>query len=138
MLDLNNGGLRIKDVVLRPRLTKDEFVRTELYPDVLREDQYGYTRYSLRPQDLLGERWSVFLYFNPDQMLEMVSLSMLEDEKMSSWEHWSEEKELEKKAKHDAFLVQYLGKPPYKYKWGEVSSQYDPRSGSSDVTIQYS
>jgi hypothetical protein len=81
MSDLNKGELRIKDVVLRPRLPKDEFVRADLYQDVLQEDHYGYTRYSLSRQEILGERWAVFLYFNPDQMLEMISLSIVEDEK---------------------------------------------------------
>ncbi len=137
MLNTNTGGLQIKGVTLSPKFTKNEFTNSDLAYDILREDNYGHTRYQLKPQFIWGERWAILLYFNPDQILEMISLGLLDDEKLHSWENWSEEKELQKKAKHDLFLAQNLGDPPYEYWWGEISSQYESRSGSSNITIRY-
>ena len=30
------------------------------------------------------------------------------------------------KDKHDCLLKRYLGDPPYKFDWGEITSNYDP------------
>jgi hypothetical protein len=138
MLNTNTGGLSIKGVTLGPTFTKNEFNNSVLVHDVLKEDNYGYTRYQLNPQSIWGERWAILLYFNQKQILEIISLSLQDDEKMQSWKNWSEEKELQKKTKHDLLLAQYLGSPPYQYHWGQISSQYESRSGSSHITIRYS
>lgn len=50
---------------------------------------------------------------------------------------WTEELELERKSKHDAWLRQELGVPPYNYPWGNVTSDYDPRGCVSEIIITY-
>ena len=62
---------------------------------------------------------------------------MTNGDSLPSWENWSKEEQLKKKDKHDIWLKTNIGKPPYKYSWGEISSNYDPRSGSSMITIRY-
>lgn len=47
--------------------------------------------------------------------------------------------------KHDRFLLQELGKPSekndyrtlYRFPWGEITSEFDPRGGSSQILIRW-
>ena len=50
---------------------------------------------------------------------------------------WSDEAERERLALHDEWLKAELGKPPYRYAWGQVESSLDPRDGVSDIVLQY-
>ena len=53
------------------------------------------------------------------------------------WSDWSEAREMQKKALHDQILANAYGRPPYRFAWGEITSSYDPRGGSSDITVRY-
>jgi hypothetical protein len=50
----------------------------------------------------------------------------------------SKTQEAERKKVHDRWLVKQLGKASSTYKWGEISSDYDPRSDTSSIVIRYS
>jgi hypothetical protein len=50
---------------------------------------------------------------------------------------WTEEHELERKKIHDNWLRERLGPPPYRFVWGNVSSEYDPKGCVSDIIINY-
>ena len=50
---------------------------------------------------------------------------------------WTEQLELERKAKHDSWLRSELGRPPYDYAWGNVTSDYDPRGCVSEIIVTY-
>ena len=50
---------------------------------------------------------------------------------------WTEELELERKARHDRWLAQELGSAPYQYSWGSITSDFDPRGCSSEIIIVY-
>ena len=50
---------------------------------------------------------------------------------------WSIEHELERRAKHDAWLRDELGQPPYAFSWGSVTSDYDARDCSSEIIVVY-
>lgn len=52
-------------------------------------------------------------------------------------EEWTAELELERKAKHDAWLRTELGAPPYTYSWGNVSSEFDAKGCTSDIIVTY-
>jgi hypothetical protein len=65
----------------------------------------------------------------------------------ASWDDYTEEKELARRAAHDVMLERDLGEPTrvdeahfYKewtFRWGKVISAHDPRGGSTDVQIIY-
>jgi hypothetical protein len=66
----------------------------------------------------------------------------------TSWDDWSEEKQLALRDAHDSWLVEMLGPgsrfawaggslPEYRFEWGEVWSSYDPRSGSSSIGVRF-
>jgi hypothetical protein len=66
-----------------------------------------------------------------------VTLSMAQPDDSSSWDDWSEGKELARKARHDAWLEAQLGPLPWWFSWGDVTSDYDPRGGSSEIRFAY-
>lgn len=50
---------------------------------------------------------------------------------------WSEESEMRRKKCHEEWLLKELGKPPYRFKWGEVVSEYDAKGVSSAIMLVY-
>ncbi|MDR1180757.1 MAG: hypothetical protein LBL13_02100 [Bacteroidales bacterium] len=144
MIDTVNGGLHLvdKNFTVCSNLTKQEFISSSLYGDVEREHRNDsndetYVRYYLKPQRIGENRFVLTLIFEPSGMICMALLHMLIDDIPLSWDEWSEAKELERKMKHDELLKNAIGNPPYKYSWGLISSNYDPRSGSSNIALNY-
>jgi hypothetical protein len=72
-----------------------------------------------------------------EEFINFVTLGMTDHGEIPSWDNWTIEKQMEKKRKHDAWLINEIGLPPYEYYWGGISSNYDPRSGSSTITVRY-
>lgn len=136
MINVKNGDLSINDkkFIIRHNLTNEEFENSCLYKDVLREQKFSYKNYFLRRQPI-GDRWFVMtLYFNDRDILEITKIAFAESPTSANT---SESYQLEKKKKHDEWLISNLGKPPYKYPWGSIFSNYDSRSGFSVITIKY-
>jgi hypothetical protein len=77
----------------------------------------------------------VVLWFR-GQQLTMVSLMDPDDRFGTSWAEHSLEKEMARKASHDAWLSRVLG-PHCKFSWGSVWSGYDERGGFSDIVVKY-
>lgn len=138
MIDIKRGNISLNGFILKRGLTKDVFIKSNLMGDVLSQNASIYTNYYLKPQFIGSERFTVVLYFNQSNLIEFINISLLSDGNIPSWDNWSENEELNRKVEHDKWLESKIGKPPYKYSWGEISSAYDPRSGSSMITIRYS
>ncbi len=100
------------------------------------ENSNGYSNYWLKPMGLLGEIFDVGLIFDQSDKLHIITMSFHASVEWS-WNNWSEGAEIKLKIDHDYFLEQHLGKPPYEYDWGVISSSYDSRSASSGITIRY-
>lgn len=139
MINIQNGNIDIDNInfTIKQKLTKDEFISSNLFADVLNNDEYGYTRYYIKPQIICGEKFAISLIFNPDGFLYMANIGIQSDDVISSWENWSESREMQKKEFHDKWLEKNIGQPPYSYTWGLMASSYDPRSGSSSINITY-
>lgn len=94
---------------------------------------------------LVNDRWT---HFNIDpedgilgtvifegQTIDRIFLAMtLENE---SSDDWSVDRELERKSKHDKWLQQELGKPPYDYAWGQIASEFDAKGLASEIIVVY-
>lgn len=50
---------------------------------------------------------------------------------------WTEELEQKRKGIHDDWLRAEFGAPPYRFSWGEVSSNFDVKGCISDIIISY-
>lgn len=117
-------------------MKKCDFIISDLYSDVLDEDNDIYSNYYLT--QLIGEiKFIIRVYFNPENIIYSVNMSITKDGNIPNWDNWSEQEQLIKKDEHDKWLQNNIGSAPYKFSWGEISSNYDPRSGSSKIAIRY-
>jgi hypothetical protein len=139
MIDIKNGGIILNrnNFLIKKGLNKNVFEKSNLIKEVLNHQTYGCTSYFLKQQLIGNDSFILVLYFNQDGIIDFVNLSLTCNDSSTAWNNWSENEELNKKDKHDKWLLNNIGKPPYKYFWGEISSNYDPRSGSSMITIRY-
>src|SRR5262245_36902594 len=65
--------------------------------------------------------------------LKLISLVLLQPhESMTPW-GWDGEDA--RRVYHDGWLREQLGKPPYLFHWGEVSSEFSPTSGLNEICI---
>ena len=139
MIDIVSGNICFQNInqKLIARMMKEEFLISSLNNFVIRDDSHSNASiYVLNPMKLWGEKINVSLIFDKSNMLYMVQISLFR-EKIKTWDNWSENEEKQLKLKHDNILEKNIGKPPYIYKWGMIGSTYDPRSGSSFITIKY-
>ncbi len=96
-------------------------------------------------ETLVNEGW-VTLEFNPepgilgtarfkdDQLRDLYFLMQISGDEARKW---TEELEQERKEKHDAWLRDELGEPPYQFAWGKVISDFDPRGWVSEIIVSY-
>jgi len=138
MLDKSIGELYIESIPVKlgPRFTRRALSSTPVaaQSQVVNEP---YHSYSLGEQRIASQPFFVVLYFY-GQQLESINLAHSAEEFGTSWDDWSEEGELRRKQRHDDWLRGQTGHASHVYEWGEVGSDYDPRSGSSSITIRYS
>ena len=128
-IEIEAGGL-----VVRPDLSRDEFLASSMGVTARIVVQNGqYVTYSFT-FSIGTSLFAASLVFE-SQRLDSVQIERVN--RGRTWGNWSEAQELERKNDHDNLLVSFLGKPPYKYLWGEIVSMYDPRSGSANISIQY-
>lgn len=138
MLKIENGEAVIKSipVTLRPQFTLRELrsLKIALVPQIINDP---FRSYALGKR-IIGDRiFHVVLYFYKEK-LESIHLADSSEEFGASWDEWSEEKELKRKEAHDRWLIAETGNASHVYRWGEIISPYDPRSGGSSITIRYS
>ena len=139
MINTENGNLQLENIklIIKKGLTRDEFMQSDLFYDVLNQDDYGYVRYYIKPQTICEQKFVIALLFKPDKSLSSVTLGLAIDGAIPTWENWSEEDELRKKALLGKWLEKNVGEPPYDYTWGSMTLTYDRRSASSHITISY-
>jgi hypothetical protein len=96
----------------------------------------GSSGYRLDRQLLFGRTFRVTLRFQQGKVAA-VELYQVGAVSKASWDEWSKQEELERKADHDAWLDSLLGPPPYAYEWGEIRSEHDPLGGYSSIVVRY-
>jgi len=141
MLNLSAGKIGIANVEINPKTSKDLFVSSKLKDKVIEEKitpkgDGTYSRYELGRQKIGDDIFLVSLIFDNDK-IDMLTISFIIDNETSSWDTWSEETEIFRRELNSKWLYKYLGSPPYKYDWGEISSDFDAKAGFSYITIRY-
>lgn len=139
MSNVNNGNISINggSFIITKDLTKNDFINSSLFNDVISQQTHMFSNYYLKPQLIGKDKFIIVLFFNQNDMIYLVNISLSNEGSVPTWTNWSQDEELKRKDMHDKWLENNIGKPPYKYLWGEISSDYDPRSGSSMITIKY-
>jgi len=79
----------------------------------------------------------ISLYFNPSEIIEIIIISLLPNNKETKWESWNLEGEMQTKHNNDEWLKKQIGDPPYEFEWGNIYSVFDSRSASSYIEIRY-
>ena len=138
MIDINTGEVLIESV---PVTLGPKFMRRQLsalpvncQPQIINGPHHSCT---LGQQAVFGEVFFVVLYFY-GQQLESIDLANASQEFGTSWNDWSEEKEMKRKEAHDRWLISQTGADARDYDWGSIYSDYDPRSSGSSIVIRYS
>lgn len=125
------GGVKIG-----PSLSKDELLTSSLKdkaePWGVHEPFY-HCRIIAATSD--GTPFVFILSFGEGNLYE-VSLTYDSAEFGSSWEDWSEERERNRKAKHDEWLRKN-GIDFQTYVWGKVDSLFDEQIGASSIVVTY-
>jgi hypothetical protein len=139
MFDASTGTLRFEQppTVIAPSLTRDQFLGSSLADGatthIANEPYHSWKlngTFRSAGLDLL-----VVLWFH-GQQLTMVSLMDPDPRFGTSWADHSLEKEMARKASHDAWLSRALP-PDRNVSWGSVWSGYDDRGGFSDIVVKY-
>ena len=106
----------------------------------------GWVHFYLGPETLAGENFIVTLAFDGER-LRSYDLRLADPKYGTSWDDYSEEKQLAMRDAHDAWLMPQLGsgerKPSmrgpelyYSFLWGEVWSTFDAKGGSTSIIVR--
>jgi hypothetical protein len=80
-------------------------------------------------------RFRIIVFFNGERLAE-VDIADSRPEFGSSWSDWAEQKERARKASHDEWLRNHLGKRR-SFLWGRVDSVLDTKSGGAVIITTY-
>jgi hypothetical protein len=138
-MELKKGVIifKNKNSKLYPLLKEDEFIKSDLYAEVIDEQIGAYSNYYIKPQIIGQINFVLRVCFNEDKIIHMVLLSITEKGDIPDWKDWSEDENVKLKKMHDQWLLENIGQPPYIYKWGKITSVYSRHSGSSMIVINY-
>ncbi|NDI37253.1 hypothetical protein [Chengkuizengella sediminis] len=148
MIQEDDGGIITSLGIINSKLTFNEFKNTELFNSVndLVDSENDHIKYTIKNVQIDKHSFIITIYFF-DNKLILTNLYYLDDQRDEelTWSDWAIKKELKNKECHDRLLEKWLGRGEvttdnyvnYKYKWGSVSSGYDPKSACSNITINY-
>lgn len=74
------------------------------------------------------------LIYHQDRLDTVCLLMEIPEDKSGEW---TMELELTRKARHDQWLRNELGDPPYRYAWGVVASEFDAKGVVSEIIVVY-
>ncbi len=138
-IDPNSGRIAFPEIGLTvdPVLTRTEFARLPTGATCLGRVRHDPTfRYQLPAVPQPDSELYAVLQFH-DERLASVSLLHHAERFGSSWSDWSEPCELARKNFHEQWLASQFGITCRRYRWGEVSSNYDFKGGCSSILIEY-
>lgn len=139
MIDIKTGNVFLETVnfIIRSSLTREEFLSSTLaIASRISVKNEPHCSFTTKAQKIAGHPFIITLYFN-GSILTNVELYSDDNKFGTSWDDWSEEKELERKKFHETWLKNVLADAPYKYNWGRIESFYDAKGGSSSISIKY-
>jgi hypothetical protein len=139
MIDKVNGSILLYDNLQVFRGMKLEELQAKIDKNkIYKNFENDLPWIGLHPQKDVDHYFIICISF--DQRQKICSLDLIINDKndLLSWEGWSEEREMKRKAAHDSWLIQELGEyPPYNYEWGLIESYYEPRNAASLIVITY-
>jgi hypothetical protein len=138
MINKDTGAIELAGAKIRPFMLSDEVRKLNLGESQEERDMgNGYCWYYVR-NIIVNDRFYNFCFGFNDNELYMLLFGFSETkiDLSEGWESWNEAKEKSQAIIYNNWLFAELGSER-KFKWGEVSADYDPKSGSSDIVIRY-
>lgn len=147
VLDPSTGDLRLPEGRLGRDLTRGAFLSSPLKQTVKHaSDADPWTAsYALGVRSLAGVSFAVQVGFAGER-LAGYSLVDVDPRFGTSWDDWTEEKQLALRDHHDGWLVSQLGSPSsralgdelhYEFPWGRVWSTFDRRGGGCSIGVSF-
>jgi hypothetical protein len=140
VLDPASGALVFDRGAVEPGLTRRRFLRSPLARRAkLDVANRSYRTYALAQPLRLDERVVAAELSFEGESLREVSLALVDARFGTSWDDWSQKKELARKAAHTKWLRTFLdgAGPRWTLSWGVVESTFDPKGGGSSISIIY-
>lgn len=130
-ISVSNGSISFEGGMLQLTVDRTGFLDTPLgriaKHDFINDDS---RHYKIEPEPgIVGT-----IFFKGERMDRVFLLMTIPSDERNEW---TERLELERKAKHDAWLRAELGEPPYEYTWGRVVSEFDGRACVSEIIVVY-
>ncbi len=136
MIDAKTGEIALGATTIGPSFTLGSFRRSTLSPRAPPLVGGGaWQSFDIGKHPIGEALFDITLRFDGER-LAMISMAIA-DAGEAGEDAWSEKAARAAKKRHDRWLAQELGSPPYEYEWGRIESTYDPRSVSSGITINY-
>lgn len=130
-IDKSTGTISFAQGAIGPSLDKAGFLDSHIGRASRKTlANADWSHYEIDPE----ERWSGTVIFDGER-IDRVFLSM----KLGSSDpaDWTVEREKDKQANHDSWLEEELGPAPYRYTWGRVVSDFDPKGLASEIIVVY-
>jgi hypothetical protein len=128
---VESGMIEFASGCIAPGVDRNAFLSSSLgiRAEVFVENE-PYVTYRIRPEHGVVATVS----FVGERLTQVGWIFEMSDEMEREW---AEENELKRKELHDRWLAKKLGRPPYCYAWGNLTSEYDPKGCISDIIVSY-
>jgi hypothetical protein len=147
VLDPSTGDLRLPDGRLGRDVTRAAFLSSRLKQTIKNtSDADPWTAsYDLGERSLSGVSLALQVSFAGER-LAGYTLVDVAPRFGSSWDDWTEQKQLARRDSHDGWLISQLGPPSsralgdelhYELSWGTVWSTFDRRGGGSSIGVSF-
>lgn len=133
-VNISTGAISIEDktTTIHPSLTRGEFIAsTPGARPLLSNGEYTTCQFAAASGE---DRYVINLNFK-GEFLNSVQIAKIIGSQGP--DRWTSESELRRKVEHDRILLETLGSPPYSFPWGEISSIFDAKSASINISVQY-
>ncbi len=138
LINLRNGNINLGgNNYIIPHMPIKKSIINNLTP-TLRDMKTGYVWYDFKNIHYKKQNinLSVCCYNNLVKSIQVLPKHK-ELHTNGTWKNWSEKREMENLQYYEDWLETEIGNIK-NYSWGKISCQFDKRSGSSSITINYS
>ncbi len=130
-IDTSTGTITFSQGTIGRSIDKMRFLQSSIGRTARESLVNGnWSHYEIDPEEL----WAGTVIFDGDTV-DRIFLSMKLDS--DDPDSWTVEREKARKATHEKWLQGELGPPPYRYSWGRVVSDFDPKGLASAIIIVY-
>lgn len=136
-MSVQDGKIQLGNIQFDKSVNANEF--KSKYSDFIAQEEEGgkdFINFLIYPQKIDNLYAILRVYFYKEK-LHMIVLRMNNQDSFPSWDDVDMRGLVDEKRAYDSILLKKLGKPPYKYSWGTISTSCDVRGGDSNIIISY-